>query len=92
MVTLKQQLYEYLQGKDWVHGGDLERFGMSLGYMSENVLRRMRELRKDGLVESEKRKPTGSKVATCWWHIKRTALNFNYRPEVLKVKANQKLF
>lgn len=91
-MTLKNEIYLYLQGRGWVHGGDLERFGMSLGYMADNVERRLRDLRKEGAVESEKRKPVGAKVATCWWRIKGTTLNFNFRSEILKVKANQKLF
>jgi len=51
--SLSQQLYDHLyQSGKLVHGADLERFGMSLGFMADNVGRRLRELRKARSVES----------------------------------------
>lgn len=66
--SLTNYLYEMLSNrKEWIHGGDLERYGMSLGYMADNVGRRLRELRKCGSVISELRLYNGKKTA--WWKV-----------------------
>ena len=101
MKSLKEQLYDFLAENGETHGGELERFGMSLGYMAGNVGRRLRELRNEGLVKSVKRKGEKSKVATCWWQITETLNLYNIesileqtnklRPEVLQVKSQPKL-
>lgn len=51
-MSLKEMLLINLEGKrNFVHGGELERYGMGQGYMASNVSRRMRELANEGKVE-----------------------------------------
>ncbi len=66
MQSLKEMLLINLEGKrEFVHGGQLERYGMSQGYMASNVSRRMRELAQAGKVEViyELNKNTGVREA-----------------------------
>jgi len=51
--------------QDWVHISELEDFGRSLGFLSSNVDRRLRELRKAGKITSVIRENNGHR--TTWW-------------------------
>lgn len=64
--SLSFELEGLLRKKNgWVHISELEDFGRSLGFLSSNVDRRLRELRKAGKIESELRNFEGTK--TTWW-------------------------
>jgi hypothetical protein len=72
--SLSFELEGYLRKKGtWVHISELEDFGRSLGFLSSNVDRRLRELRKAGKIQSELRNFEGTK--TTWW---RDIQQFNY--------------
>lgn len=66
--SLSFELEGYLRKKgNFVHISELEDFGRSLGFLSSNVDRRLRELRKAGKIESELRNYEGTK--TTWWKV-----------------------
>ena len=53
MTSLRNKIYQHLKEKypAIVHGGELERLGMDLGFKASNAGRRCRELENDGLIE-----------------------------------------
>ena len=54
-TSLKRKILEYLKSRnDFVNGGELEEYAISLGFKASNCDRRVRELAKSGLLESRK--------------------------------------
>lgn len=50
MSSLKSKILNYLEGKDFVHSGEIERFGLELGKKASNAGRRCRELENEGKI------------------------------------------
>lgn len=50
-----------------INGGELERYGMTLGYKGETVDRRLRELHASGQIKGEER--MGKEVSSMWFWV-----------------------
>ncbi len=70
--TLTTQLYECLRNKypEWVHGEELALYGGTIGFMTSNVSRRLRELQNVGSIERELRPMASSSRKTAWYRYK----------------------
>lgn len=81
--SLSFELEGYLRNKgNYIHISELEDFGRSLGFLSSNVDRRLRELRKAGKIESELRNFEGTK--TTWWRFHLTIMDINFNSGMMQ--------
>ena len=50
-MSLKLLILNYLEHKDFIHAGLIEKWGEEQGYKGSNVSRRLRELENEGKIE-----------------------------------------
>lgn len=69
-LSLKEMLLINLEGKrDFIHGGELERYGQGQGYMASNVGRRLRELARAGKLEVIYELNNNTHVREAWYRL-----------------------
>lgn len=68
--SLVERIVGFLaEAGDWVNGGEVERFALSIGYKASNASRRLRELENDGTILRDERKDPGSRTRSVWYRI-----------------------